>query len=233
MLAFPEIPDLAERRQSPQRLISGFAMVLMFAIIGLYVAYGVRYTEMIEDMRELSLARLDWNQRVSKIVSDRPDRLVPDYNVSSLSRLGDPTGTVEDSNERIAAVVLVDLQRIYSIRSLAIWGWAPGVYVLTGLPPATRDAIGHFAISQGPMQGYFRARFLGDLRKQPPDLFVDAVAPDVYMWRGWTENDGYESDLRLRKFVDDNYVLVDELTLVEGEKPVRFFMRREAASQPQ
>jgi hypothetical protein len=43
----------------------------------------------------------------------------------------------------------------------------------------------------------------------------------------------YESDPQLRKFVEDNYILVDELTLVKGAKPIRFFARREPASQPQ
>jgi hypothetical protein len=89
-------------------------------------------------------------------------------------------------------------------------------------------------ISQGPFQKYYRARFLGDLRAKPPDLFIDAVAPDVFRWPGWSEeNDGYESDPQLRKFIDGRYTLVDELTLVKGAKPVRFFARREPASQPQ
>ena len=37
---------------------------------------------------------------------------------------------------------------------------------------------------------------------------------------GWTENDGYESDPQLQKFIEDNYILVDELTLVKGAKPI-------------
>jgi hypothetical protein len=80
---------------------------------------------------------------------------------------------------------------------------------------------------------YYRARFLGDLRQTSPDLFIDAVAPDAFMWRDWTETDGYESDPQLRKFIEDNYILVDELTLVKGAKPIRFFARREPASQQQ
>jgi hypothetical protein len=47
----------------------------------------------------------------------------------------------------------------------------------------------------------------------------------------WTEDDGYESDPELRKFIDENYVLVDELTLQPGAKPVRFFARRTAADK--
>ena len=82
------------------------------------------------------------------------------------------------------------------------------------------------------MQTYFRARFLVDLRQKPPDLFIDAFAPDAVGWPQWTEKDGYESDPQLRKFVEGSYVLVDELTLVKGAKPVRFFSRREPTSQP-
>lgn len=130
-----------------------------------------------------------------------------------------------DSNERIAAVIQ-QMQATRPIASLAIWGWAPGVYVLTGMPPATRDAIGHFVISKGPMQGYFRERFARDLREKLPDLFIDAVAPGAFMWF-WKETDGYESEPRLKSFVDDNYVLVAELALRPGSKPVRFFARRE------
>ena len=114
---------------------------------------------------------------------------------------------------------------------MAIWGWAPGVYVLTGIASRNpRHRLTYRQMSQGPLQEYFRARFLRDLREKTPDLFIDAVAPDAFMWRGWTENNGYESDPQLRKFIEDNYILVDELTLVKGAKPIRFFARRGSAS---
>ena len=49
------------------------------------------------------------------------------------------------------------------------------------------------------------------------------------MWH-WTENDSYGSDPELREFVEDNYILVDELTLIEGAHSGRFFARREPTS---
>ncbi len=131
-----------------------------------------------------------------------------------------------DSNEKIVALVR-DIQKTYPVRSLAIWGWAPGVYVLAGIPPTTRDPNVFFVLRKGPLQKYYRLRFVGDLRANPPDLFVDAVARDAFMWPDWTENDGYESDPEVRSFVEENYFLVDELTLVKGAKPVRFFERRQ------
>jgi hypothetical protein len=51
-----------------------------------------------------------------------------------------------------------------------------------------------------------------------------------FLWPIWTEDDGYESNPQLRKFIDDDDVLIDELTLVKGTKPVRFFARRDPAS---
>jgi hypothetical protein len=31
----------------------------------------------------------------------------------------------------------------------------------------------------------------------------------------------------MRNFIDDDYVLVDQLQVIKGSKPVRFFVRRE------
>jgi hypothetical protein len=129
-----------------------------------------------------------------------------------------------NASERIAAEIQ-EMKQARQINSLEIWGWEPGVYVLTGMPPATRDAIGHFVISLGSSHPYFRERFLDDLRKEPPDLFVDAVAEGAFLW-DWSEHDGYESDPGLKTFIEERYVLVTELPLSVGAKPVRFFERR-------
>jgi hypothetical protein len=134
----------------------------------------------------------------------------------------------QDANQRIAAVV-ENVRKTHPVHSMAIWGWTPSAYVLTGIPPATRDSIGHFIITPGPLQPYFRHRFVSDLREKMPDLFVDSVAKGAFMWF-WTESDGYESDEELRDFVDRNYVLVDQITLMPKAKPVRFFARRNILS---
>ncbi len=139
-----------------------------------------------------------------------------------------PDKPIADASPRIAAA-LNKLNETTPFHSLAIWGWAPGVYVLTGIPPATRDAVGHFVISSGPLQGYFRSRFVGDLERQMPDVFVDAVAPGAFMW-SWSTVDGYESDPALKALIDRNYTLAGELELEDNAKPVRLFTRRKAAT---
>jgi len=222
VLASPGLADLTKPRQSPHRLTFGLVLVVLFATIALYVAYGVRYLHMLEAIRQLS------HPAMAKVVPEVPE-MDSDGRIARLkhllaSSIGPPHWTVQDSNERIVEVVR-DIQRTRPVRSLAIWGWAPGVYVLTQIPPSTRDSIGFPAITRGPMQGYFRARFVGDLRQNAPDLFIDAVAPGAFMWGLWSVNDGYDSDPQVRKFVEDNYVLAAELTLVRGAKPIRFFAR--------
>jgi hypothetical protein len=129
-----------------------------------------------------------------------------------------------NASERIADEIH-NIELNHPVKSIAIWGWEPGVYVLTGIPPATRDAIGHFVISLGPSHPYFRQRFLTDIEKANPDLFVDAVAKGAFVWF-WTEKDGYESDPELKTYIDEHYVLVNQLSLTMGARPVRFFQRR-------
>src|SRR5690606_21021308 len=83
-----------------------------------------------------------------------------------------------DSNQLIAGTVN-QLKDAHPVQSLAIWGWSPGVYVLTGLPPATRDAViigMAVGSSTFPLKDYYRERFLQDLRRSDPDMFVDTVA---------------------------------------------------------
>ncbi|HEV3028611.1 MAG TPA: hypothetical protein VG457_13620, partial [Planctomycetota bacterium] len=130
-----------------------------------------------------------------------------------------------DCNEKIAAEIQ-KIQEARPVRCLAIWGWTPGVHVLTGLPPATRDAIGHFVISRGSMQNYFRKRFVEDLRRAEPEVFIDTVVPGTLMWE-WTEDDGYESDEPLRRIIQEQYDPVLSIPLWVRRKPARIFVRRE------
>ena len=139
---------------------------------------------------------------------------------------GPPHGT----NERIASVV-GGLQKTAPVRSLAIWGWTPSVYVRTGIPPATRDAVAAYVMRKGPFQPYFQKRFLEDLRDSRADLFIDSSTRDAF---AWTRDGGYESDSDLKKFIDENYTLVAELSLVKEARPVRFFVKHALApSSPQ
>jgi hypothetical protein len=57
--------------------------------------------------------------------------------------------------------------------SLAVWGWAPYLYVDLQIPPGTRDA-GYASLTDGnPSQEFMRAAFLRDLAAAEPQVIVD------------------------------------------------------------
>ncbi len=92
--------------------------------------------------------------------------------------------------------------------TISVWGWMPAYYVETGLLPATRDAIGHFIIEDGPYRDYYRQRYLKDLEESRPAVFVDAMADGVFHWT-WPERQTrrHESFPALNKFIEENYSL--------------------------
>ncbi len=214
-------------------LLSWLGLFLLGCMVALCIGYGVRYVEMVRTIHDLSQGRRDPNGRLIGLAAQVSSAQGKD---NSLERsLADSIGSrnwaiMDYGGDRIVAV-LSTMRNNRPIRTVSVWGWVPSIYVLSNTISATRESATFFEIDSGdPYRNYFRARYLADLRGNPPDLFIDAVVQGANMWGGnWTEDDGYESDPDLRKFIDDNYVLVDELTLQPGAKPVRFFARRTAA----
>ena len=93
---------------------------------------------------------------------------------------------------------------------VSIWGWMPHYYVQTQTIMATRDAHTKPQLTPGPYQQYFRERYLGDLRLNPPNVFVDAVAPGAF---GYNQRaaDGFETFPALAAFIGENYRLAEEV----------------------
>jgi hypothetical protein len=60
-----------------------------------------------------------------------------------------------------------------NIRSVAVWGWEPCIYVDLGLPPVTRHVINHFLTLPGPAAVFLRSRYLDDVRLARPDVILD------------------------------------------------------------
>ncbi len=207
-----------QRRAAKTRAPGGFVVpaITLCLAAALFLAYGFKYAKMVNVISHSSYLKPH--------VVTRPTNVI-----TRLRMFNAPLEwSIADSNDRMFAAVR-EIEKTHAIRSMAIWGWAPGLYVLAGIPPVARFAV--FASASGRMgnsQDHALELYLQDLRESPPDLFIDAVARGAVMWP-WTEDDGYDSDPRLRKFIDDNYELVDQLRLEQGAKPVRFFVRRGAS----
>ncbi|MBA4136009.1 MAG: hypothetical protein C0518_01680 [Opitutus sp.] len=87
-------------------------------------------------------------------------------------------------------------------RSLAVWGWEPGLYVSLQLPPSTRHAINHFLLLPGPHRQYLRETFLTDLLIERPEVVVSVTGGFSLMN---ADDDG--RFLELERLLTTNYVL--------------------------
>jgi hypothetical protein len=61
--------------------------------------------------------------------------------------------------------------------SLGVWGWMANFYAEAGLRQATREAFSHMQILDNPYSNYYRRRYLSDLQRSAPPVFVDAIGP--------------------------------------------------------
>lgn len=92
--------------------------------------------------------------------------------------------------------------------TLAVWGWAPDLYVQTGLPQASREAHTERQLEESPQRdSYYRPRFMKELEESHPAFIIDAVGP-------WSVNyfvreySGHETFPDLSMYLEEHYVLV-------------------------
>jgi hypothetical protein len=102
---------------------------------------------------------------------------------------------------------------------IAVWGWSPELYVLTGALSATRDGSPVWAIEDTPLQEYYVARYMKDLQANPPKVFVDDIGPGRMFFKD-RKGLGYENIRELRHYVDANFDLLHD---VDSN---RIFLRR-------
>ncbi len=118
------------------------------------------------------------------------------------------------------------LQIAPQAKSMVVWGWMPALYVKTGLASATRHAISHFLIDEGPSRDFLRRQFMNDIRSSAPDVIVDAVASGCFLWFWQIEAARLESFPELAAYVKDNYTLVLSVVSEPEGTPLRVFVRK-------
>lgn len=94
--------------------------------------------------------------------------------------------------------------------SLAVWGWSSEAYVETGLIQATRDAHIQFLVRPGPLQEYFRERYLADVLRNRPELFLDSTGAGSlnYIPREYAHDRNFPE---LGAFIRTHYSLVERV----------------------
>ena len=105
--------------------------------------------------------------------------------------------------------------------SIVVWGWRPEIYLSAGRTLGTRDVNMHRFFEFGEkLNEYYRARFLLDISRRKPALFIDAIDVSCCYLnkRGAEDPDLFPP---IRDYLRANYQLI-------GEKySERYYLRRD------
>jgi hypothetical protein len=92
---------------------------------------------------------------------------------------------------------------------LAIWGWTPRLWVETGLWQGTRDGNTSRQIESSSQQGMFQQRYLHDLIRNTPSVFVDSVGAGNFI--ADRANNGHEQYPEIGAYIAKEYKFVREV----------------------
>ncbi len=90
---------------------------------------------------------------------------------------------------------------------LVVWGWACNYYVETQLAQGTAENHTERCIYNHPMRQVYRQRFITDMKRNRPAVFIDAVGKNS-VWVQDIKTQGHEYFNDLNIFISGNYNLV-------------------------
>jgi hypothetical protein len=90
--------------------------------------------------------------------------------------------------------------------SVVVWGWDASLYLAAGVLPATRDTnMRNFFSPEDNISAYHRRRFLTDMSRNHPEVFIDAaIAGNPFL----DENYRFETVPEVAEYINRLYVLV-------------------------
>ena len=107
---------------------------------------------------------------------------------------------------------------------LVVWGWACRYYVETQLAEGTAENHTERCIYEHPMKPNYRKRFIADMLRNRPAVFIDAVGKNS-VWVQDTTTQGHQNFPELKDFIASNYTLkatVDEVKIyILNERSVK------------
>jgi hypothetical protein len=87
---------------------------------------------------------------------------------------------------------------------MVVWGWQCSYYVEAQLAQGTAENHTERCIFQHPLRDVYRERFINDLRRTQPAVFIDAVGKNS-LWVQDVKSQGYENFPALADYVSDHY----------------------------
>ncbi len=102
------------------------------------------------------------------------------------------------------------LKYAHSGERLVIWGWMCRYHVETQMPQGTAENHSERCIYPHPLRQKYYERFLSNLQKNQPKVFVDAVGPNS-LWLNDPATQSYEKFPELKAFISQHYHFVGEV----------------------
>jgi hypothetical protein len=98
---------------------------------------------------------------------------------------------------------------------IVVWGWNTNLYLGSGRVAGTRELnMVNLFFPNDAISSFYRDRFLRDMRRMRPALFIDASGPTSYDGNGGQfidrQRGGFEVIPEIRAFVESNYVQITE-----------------------
>ena len=103
---------------------------------------------------------------------------------------------------------------------VSVWGWAPELNVLTDTVHASRESFTERQVIPSLQIAFYQQRFVDDLKRHTPVVFVDAVGPGRFAMYD-RQRYAHETCPNLEVFVQSNFDLIED---TEG---CRFFVRKD------
>jgi hypothetical protein len=108
---------------------------------------------------------------------------------------------------------------------MVVWGWQCQYYVEAQLAQGTAENHSERSIFLHPLRDVYRRRYLSDMRRTKPAIFLDAVGKNS-LWVQNVATQGHESFPELAEYISRNYRF---LGTIDG---TRLYIRRERAQSP-
>ncbi|MDD5389272.1 MAG: hypothetical protein PHD37_07995 [Gallionellaceae bacterium] len=94
---------------------------------------------------------------------------------------------------------------------ITIWGWSNKFYVLSQAAQATRITFSFPQFLKGNADIYWLNLFITDMEKNNPIVFVDAIAPNQFMY-DYFKGSHFEIYPRAKRFIENNYTQISTIS---------------------
>jgi hypothetical protein len=93
---------------------------------------------------------------------------------------------------------------------LAVWGWSCEYYVETQMPQGVNENHSVRSAMKHPLQEVYYQRYLRDLKRTKPTVFVDAMTTQT-LWMNDPKKYGHQNYPELARYISDHYQLKEEI----------------------